>query len=108
MPTRIVLNHSGDTRREFDAADLAELAKAEQRFKKLTGKATRTSPAKSRYFTRASSARARRGGSAEGDWCFAPSARLVPGDVMLAQKIVLETNENAVANEFPPRMPFNR
>ncbi|UQR60278.1 hypothetical protein LRP30_25040 [Bradyrhizobium sp. C-145] len=44
-------------------------------------------------------------------WCFAPSARLVPGDVMLAQKIALETNENAVlavANEFPPRMPFNR
>jgi hypothetical protein len=44
-------------------------------------------------------------------WCFAPSARLVPGDLMLAQKIALETNENAalsVANEFPPRMPFNR
>ncbi|MEK9285604.1 MULTISPECIES: hypothetical protein [unclassified Bradyrhizobium] len=43
-------------------------------------------------------------------WCFVPSARLVPGDVMLAQKIALETNENAalaVANEFPPRMPFN-
>jgi hypothetical protein len=42
---------------------------------------------------------------------FAPSARLVPGDVMLAQKIALETNENAalaVANEFSPRMPFNR
>ena len=36
-------------------------------------------------------------------WCFAPAARLVPGDVMLAQKIALETNECAalaVANQF--------
>ncbi|TYL80857.1 hypothetical protein [Bradyrhizobium cytisi] len=48
MPTQIVLNHSGDTRHEFDAADLEALAEAEQRFKKLTGKgftaATRTRP----------------------------------------------------------------
>ncbi|MET4071357.1 Na+-transporting NADH:ubiquinone oxidoreductase subunit NqrA [Bradyrhizobium sp. S3.2.6] len=48
MPTQIVLNHSGDTRQEFDAADLEALAEAEQRFKKLTGKgftaATRTRP----------------------------------------------------------------
>jgi len=37
-------------------------------------------------------------------WCFAPSGRLVAGDVMLAQKIALETNERAalaVANRFP-------
>lgn len=37
-------------------------------------------------------------------WCFAPNIRLVPGDVMLAQKIALETNERdalAVANKFP-------
>ena len=39
-------------------------------------------------------------------WCFLPNARLVAGDIMLAQKIALETNEHnalAVANEFPPR-----
>jgi hypothetical protein len=39
-------------------------------------------------------------------WCFAPVGRLVAGDVMLAQKIALETNEVgalAVANAFLPR-----
>ncbi len=39
-------------------------------------------------------------------WCFVPSGPLVPGDVMLAQKIALETNERAalaVANRFPVR-----
>ena len=38
-------------------------------------------------------------------WCFVPNRRLVAGDVMLAQKIALETCENsalAVANRFPP------
>ena len=37
-------------------------------------------------------------------WCFAPSGPLVAGDVMLAQKIALETNERAalaIANRFP-------
>jgi hypothetical protein len=37
-------------------------------------------------------------------WCFVPSGFLVPGDVMLAQKIALETDENgalALANRFP-------
>lgn len=38
MATQILMDHSGDTRHEFDAADLEALAKAEQRFKKLTGK----------------------------------------------------------------------
>lgn len=36
-------------------------------------------------------------------WCFVPSGGLVAGDVMLAQKIALETNECAalaVANRF--------
>jgi hypothetical protein len=36
-------------------------------------------------------------------WCFVPSKHLVAGDVMLAQKIALETNERAtlaVANRF--------
>jgi len=37
-------------------------------------------------------------------WCFLPSGPLVTGDIMLAQKIALETNELAtlaVANRFP-------
>ena len=36
-------------------------------------------------------------------WCFVPSGDLVPGDVVLAQKIALETDEKAalgVANRF--------
>ena len=39
-------------------------------------------------------------------WCFVPNEHLVAGDVMLAQKIALETNERgalAVANRFTPR-----
>jgi hypothetical protein len=45
------------------------------------------------------------GGPVRG-WCFVPSGPLVPGDVMLAQKIALETNERAalaIANRFPVR-----
>jgi hypothetical protein len=39
-------------------------------------------------------------------WCFVPRDYLVAGDVMLAQKIALETNERgalAVAKNFAPR-----
>jgi hypothetical protein len=39
-------------------------------------------------------------------WCFIPSGQLVAGDVMLSQKIALETNERAalaVANQFSVR-----
>jgi hypothetical protein len=39
-------------------------------------------------------------------YCFIPEPTLVPGDVMLAQKIALETDERgalAVANRFKPR-----
>ena len=39
-------------------------------------------------------------------WCFVLNESLVPGDVMLAQKIALETDERgalAVANKFTPR-----
>jgi hypothetical protein len=41
-------------------------------------------------------------------WCFAPDRYLVPGDVMLAQKIALETSECtalATANQFPTLLP---
>jgi hypothetical protein len=43
-------------------------------------------------------------------WCFVPVGDLVPGDVMLAQKIALETDERAalaVARQFlvPPLPP---
>jgi len=42
-------------------------------------------------------------------WCFVPAGNLVPGDVMLAQKIALETEERralAVARQFlVPQLP---
>lgn len=47
-------------------------------------------------------------------WCFGPDGNLAPGDVMLAQKIALETNERgalAVANRSyfrPGRGAFRR
>ena len=44
-------------------------------------------------------------GHSKSGWCFVPSRRLAAGDVMLAQKIALETCENgvlAVANRFAP------
>ena len=40
-------------------------------------------------------------------WCFVPAGHLAPGDVMLAQKIALETCEAeamAKAHRFPPLM----
>jgi hypothetical protein len=37
MATQIVMDHTGDTRHYFDTKDAQALAKAEQRFKKLTG-----------------------------------------------------------------------
>jgi hypothetical protein len=37
MATQIVMDHTGDTRHYFDAKDSKALAKAEERFKKLTG-----------------------------------------------------------------------
>ena len=43
-------------------------------------------------------------------WCFVPNGYLVTGDIVLAQKIALETSEwaaLAVANRFPP-FPRNR
>ena len=48
-------------------------------------------------------------GNSKLGWCFVPNRRLVAGDVMLAQKIALETYENsalAVASRFPPQMTF--
>jgi len=48
VPTQIVMNHNGDTRYHFDARDVEALAKAEERFKQLTGEgftaAVRTKP----------------------------------------------------------------
>ena len=37
MAFQIVMDRSGDTRHEFDAADSKALAEAERRFKELTG-----------------------------------------------------------------------
>lgn len=44
-------------------------------------------------------------------WCFVPSGDLVPADVMLAQKIALETSEAealVVAKRFPAAIPGMR
>lgn len=41
-------------------------------------------------------------------WCFVPERSLAAGDVMLAQKIALETDEMAVlalANRFSAKLP---
>jgi phage terminase large subunit-like protein len=37
MATQIVMDHTGDSRFQFDPRDDSALAEAEQRFKKLTG-----------------------------------------------------------------------
>lgn len=48
MATQIIMNHNGDSRHQFDPADLKELAEAERRFRELTGEgftaAARTGP----------------------------------------------------------------
>jgi hypothetical protein len=48
-------------------------------------------------------------GNSKMGWCFVPKGHLVAGDVMLAQKIALETDELAalaVARRFPPGSVF--
>ena len=48
-------------------------------------------------------------GRPKAGWCFIPDCYLVPGDIMLAQKIALETNEFGalkVAHRFTPRDPW--
>jgi hypothetical protein len=37
MPVQIVMDHTGDTRHQFDAADGRAMAEAEARFMELTG-----------------------------------------------------------------------
>ena len=37
MATQIVMDHTGDTRHQFDPADAAAVGEAEARFKMLTG-----------------------------------------------------------------------
>jgi hypothetical protein len=37
MATQIVMDHTGDTRHQFDPADVSAVAEAERRFKELTG-----------------------------------------------------------------------
>ena len=37
MATQIIMDHTGDTRQQFDPSDAAGVAKAEARFKELTG-----------------------------------------------------------------------
>jgi hypothetical protein len=55
MATQIVMDHTGDTRHHFNPNDAEAVAKAERRFKKLTGAgfiaAERTSAGQSRRVT---------------------------------------------------------
>jgi hypothetical protein len=37
MATQIVMDHTGDTRHQFDPADVSAVAEAERRFKELIG-----------------------------------------------------------------------
>jgi hypothetical protein len=37
MATQIVMDHTGDTRYEFDLTDVGAVAEAEERFRNLTG-----------------------------------------------------------------------
>lgn len=52
MPTQIVMDHTGDTRHQFNIKDATALAEAEKRFKELTGAgftaAERTGPGETR------------------------------------------------------------
>jgi hypothetical protein len=52
MPTQIVMDHTGDTRHQFDPSDAAGVAEAEARFEELTGAgftaAERTGPGQSK------------------------------------------------------------
>jgi hypothetical protein len=52
MATQIVMDHTGDTRHEFDPTNAAAVAEAEARFKALTGAgftaAERTGPGRSK------------------------------------------------------------
>ena len=41
MGVQIVMDHTGDTRHEFDASDAKAVARAEERFRELTGKGFR-------------------------------------------------------------------
>ena len=56
MATQIVIDHTGDTRHQFDPSDAAAVAKADSRFKELTGAgftaAERTGPGQSKVVTK--------------------------------------------------------
>jgi hypothetical protein len=56
MATQIVMDHTGDTRHQFDPADAATVAAAEARFKELTGAgfiaAERTGPGQSKVVSK--------------------------------------------------------
>jgi len=41
MGVQIVMDHTGDTRHEFDVADPRTIVRAEERFRELTGKGFR-------------------------------------------------------------------
>ena len=85
---------SKEQRRQLDAEGYFDVVGGE------TGKRYRV-----RYGTSTNVDELDKDGRPEVGWCFVPDGHLVAGDVMLAQKIALETNESvalAVARSFPP------
>jgi hypothetical protein len=94
---------SKEQRRQLDAEGYFDVVGGE------TGKQYRV-----RYGTSTNVDELDKDGRPKVGWCFVPDGHLVAGDVMLAQKIALETNECvalAVARSFPPtpmRRPASR
>jgi hypothetical protein len=94
---------SKEQRRQLDAEGYFDVVGGE------TGKRYRV-----RYGTSTNVDELDKDGRPEVGWCFVPDGHLVAGDVMLAQKIALETNECvalAVARSFSPtpmRRPASR
>ena len=121
-----IMDQTGHSTEVFDKADAADLARAKARFKELVGRgfaAQRTQYAASGGFvvTGCDSGKSYRiqwgfrnfnvlemdGKRIVARWCFQPSGGLVTADVVLAQKIALETREFEalkLANRDPPRV----
>lgn len=91
---------SPDQRAQFDAEGCFEATGSH------TGRRYRV-----HYGTVSNVVRLDEAGQPETGWCFIPQGALAAGDVMLAQKIALETDEMAalaLANRFSPKVPRPR
>lgn len=91
---------SPDQRAQFDAEDYFEVTGSH------TGRRYRV-----HYGTVSNVVQVDEAGQPEIGWCFVPETALAAGDVMLAQKIALETDEMAVlslANRVSPKARLPR